>query len=235
MFMQGGPARCDGRDGAENKSDGKLRLNGHRKARQRPDWCRVARFRLKEIGRLYLHRCGPTLPDADDGREYAEIAVRVALATGNGGVKKARLWCGLWAPWMSEEEVEAIIAQLQFASRYWSAAEVGAQSDRLASRSRNWWNDVRREGPNGNASGGGKQAACLERSMRQRPPIGRSHGSPKACRGEPGIGGNAGDSPWHRCEAQSYLPLWLHSCASAVGLPGGDRLKGLVNHRLGSL
>src|SRR5262249_45298013 len=82
------------------------------------------RLRLGELRRLLRDRChGSVLPDDDAGREYlVELLLPISLGP-NEAVKRARveIWgptdrmrreIELWAPWMSEDETEQLLIDI---------------------------------------------------------------------------------------------------------------------------
>jgi hypothetical protein len=68
----------------------------------------IARFRLRQLERLFHRRCGFTLPDDDDGRDSLELVAH-HIAFLRGEVEKHIVaWASLWCPWMPRAEAEAL-------------------------------------------------------------------------------------------------------------------------------
>jgi len=72
----------------------------------------IRRLRLGNLRKLLHHRCGPTLPDDDAGREYLyELLVPISL--GPHADLKMPNAIEVWAPWMSKDEAEGTIDQIK--------------------------------------------------------------------------------------------------------------------------
>lgn len=80
-------------------------------------------LRLKDLSRLFERRWGPTLPDI----EAARIAIYVLIShlqNGRDAGTKIVAQVKLWAPWMSDEDRDALQARA-FAERpFWNADEI---------------------------------------------------------------------------------------------------------------
>jgi hypothetical protein len=86
----------------------------------------MAVLRIAELRRLYLNRYGTVLPDDDAGRDDALIMAH-HLAKRPNAERNIGLWLGLWAPWMSEAEAEALIEQVLAKPLRWRADKLAAR------------------------------------------------------------------------------------------------------------
>jgi hypothetical protein len=73
----------------------------------------LRRIRLGDIKRLLLHRYGPTLPDDDVGRDdLFELLLCTSLRP-DSAIRIMRNVIEVYAPWMTEQEAEAMIQQVE--------------------------------------------------------------------------------------------------------------------------
>lgn len=86
----------------------------------------VAAVRVAELTRLFASRYGRQLPDDDSGRDDAFVMVN-HLSLRPHAERRIPLWLGLWAPWMGEDEINALIARVIAKPIRWRA-------DKLARR-----------------------------------------------------------------------------------------------------
>jgi hypothetical protein len=78
-----------------------------RKKASRPS---IATLRTAELTRLFHTRYGSSAADDDAGREDVQIMVNHLIVLADGKLR-VRDWCRKSAPWMSENEVEDLIAK----------------------------------------------------------------------------------------------------------------------------
>jgi hypothetical protein len=68
-------------------------------------------LRLCQLERLFVDRYGSTLPDDDAGRDDLYIAA-THIAQNPRSAEHIKDWAFLWAPWISDEEIAALIARV---------------------------------------------------------------------------------------------------------------------------
>jgi len=86
---------------------------------------RMRRLRLGDLRRLFADRCrGPILPDDDAGRDYLrELLLPISIGPHEAvkGSRAIEIWgptdrmrreIELWAPWMSEDETQELLDQI---------------------------------------------------------------------------------------------------------------------------
>jgi hypothetical protein len=84
----------------------------------------LAKKRLTEIKKVLGDRYGTQLPDDDAGRDDLRIFLEHCSGTSNFA-KTARNFCSLWAPWLSEQELEDLLREVHATARpYYTADEV---------------------------------------------------------------------------------------------------------------
>jgi hypothetical protein len=82
------------------------------------------RLRKRELERIFILRWGSrTLPDDDAGRGDLRL---MADHLAQLGKKYVEAWASLWAPWLSEEETDALIEEVG-AGKYWTAAALAEE------------------------------------------------------------------------------------------------------------
>lgn len=91
--------------------------------RSRASPCQIAALRLHDLARLFRARYGVTLPDDDAGRDDMMVAVNhcASLAHPLGRIDK---WLGLWCPWMTLKERDAIATQAIIHKQHWTADQL---------------------------------------------------------------------------------------------------------------
>lgn len=93
------------------------------RSRSRASPCQLAALRLHDLARLFRARYGVTLPDDDAGRDDMMVAVNhcASLAHPLGRIDK---WLGLWCPWMTLAERDAIATQAILHKQHWTADQL---------------------------------------------------------------------------------------------------------------
>jgi hypothetical protein len=88
------------------------------RGRRRPT---IVALRLAELNKLLTARYGERLPDDDSGRD--DVAIVAAHLAGCPGDPARRIsaWIALRAPWMSQNEIEVVIAQATAKPHRWKA------------------------------------------------------------------------------------------------------------------
>jgi hypothetical protein len=81
----------------------------------------MARQRLRDLGRLFHHRYGSLLPEDDSGREDLAVALDHIVRRSDGPLVLPK-WVRSWAPWISESDLETMVAA---AGRTWTATALG--------------------------------------------------------------------------------------------------------------
>jgi hypothetical protein len=91
--------------------------------RSRASPCQIAALRLHDLARLFRARYGVTLPDDDAGRDDMLVAVNhcASLAHPLGKIDK---WLGLWCPWLTLAERDAIATQAIIHTTHWTADQL---------------------------------------------------------------------------------------------------------------
>jgi hypothetical protein len=105
---------------------------------------RLRRLRLGDLHRLLRDRCGPTLPDDDAGREYLkELLLPISLGpaearNGSGGMVKVwtptdkmRREIEQWAPWMSKDEADLLLDEINRMPPWERMVKAGPLGQRL--------------------------------------------------------------------------------------------------------
>lgn len=98
------------------------RQKGKRKRRRSPR--ALVGLRLNDLGALFRWSYGITLPDDDAGRDDLFIAVN-HLAGLPQPHKAITNWVEIWAPWLGDEERDAIIDRTVGNRQVWKADELG--------------------------------------------------------------------------------------------------------------
>src|ERR1700730_10573428 len=82
------------------------------------------RLRKRELERIFILRWrGRKLPDDEAGRGDLRL---MADHLAQLGKKYIEAWASLWAPWLSEEETDALIEEVG-AGKYWTAAALAEE------------------------------------------------------------------------------------------------------------
>ena len=85
----------------------------------------MAALRCAELNRLWTDRYGAVLPDDDAGKDDARImAHHLALMSGDQR-RRISSWIDSWAPWMSPDEVAALIGSVLAKPLRWRADTLG--------------------------------------------------------------------------------------------------------------
>jgi hypothetical protein len=84
----------------------------------------ITTLRVAELRRLFQARYGHVLPDDDAGRDDVLIMAN-HLARGQDAERRIALWLGLWAPWMSKQEIIAIATKVIAKPIRWRADKLG--------------------------------------------------------------------------------------------------------------
>jgi hypothetical protein len=85
----------------------------------------IALIRMRELERIFSSRYGPILPDDDAGREDLMIAAHHIAHLGGDAESHIASWARLWAPWMTDDELEAITADVMTGPRKFRADTLG--------------------------------------------------------------------------------------------------------------
>lgn len=86
---------------------------------------KMARLRRTELERLYGHRYGRTLPDDDSGRDDLALALHHVAGAAIDVDHRCRQWGKSWAPWMSANEITALIERVAANPIRYKAATLG--------------------------------------------------------------------------------------------------------------
>jgi hypothetical protein len=85
----------------------------------------MAWLRIHELGRLFQHRWGPTLPDDDSGREDLLIAMHHLAQTGGNPRKAMKNCADICAPWMGADDLDQMIDRVIRRPLRWTAQKLG--------------------------------------------------------------------------------------------------------------
>jgi hypothetical protein len=94
-------------------------------AQTRPIENPVARFRPKELRKLFRRRHGYVLPADDNGRRAAARMLDAYALSGNEARQEALNFIQLWCPWMSEADRIETVEQTFSSPRFWSPGGLG--------------------------------------------------------------------------------------------------------------
>lgn len=84
------------------------RQEGRRRRRVSPR----SAVRLRELERFFRYRYGDILPDDDAGRDDLLVAAHHIATTYRAPDRHIRAWASLWAPWLTEDELAALVRQV---------------------------------------------------------------------------------------------------------------------------
>jgi hypothetical protein len=76
--------------------------------------------RVRQLERVFVDRYGPVLPDDDAGRDDVYVIAN-HLAHRPDAAQRIRVWVRLWAPWMSDIEIDELIAMVVPSPMKWKA------------------------------------------------------------------------------------------------------------------
>jgi hypothetical protein len=77
--------------------------------------------RQRNLEKLFDYRYGPTLPDDDAGRDDLFIAGHNIAQLRGDAAEHIRAWASLWAPWIADDELSALIEKIAQAPLRWRA------------------------------------------------------------------------------------------------------------------
>lgn len=98
-----------------------------RKRRRRFATPAIVTFRMAEIYRVFVDRYGGApLPDDDAGRDDIKLVFQVLSTTSNPGYRMFDV-AGTWAPWLPEDELAALVADVVAHPRRFKADTVAAR------------------------------------------------------------------------------------------------------------
>lgn len=101
------------------------RQKGKRKAGRRSPMQLVG-LRLNDLARLFRARYGTVLPDDDAGRDDMLVALH-HLVRLRGHTGQAERWLEVWAPWLGDEEISRVLADVTAEPEVWTADELAGR------------------------------------------------------------------------------------------------------------
>jgi hypothetical protein len=95
--------------------------------RKRPPRSIIPRLRRKELQRLFLFRWGPILPDDDAGRDDATVMAHTLAQLPGDASHHIERFLEVSAPWMTREDVDAVLATVLVKPLRFRADTLGAR------------------------------------------------------------------------------------------------------------
>jgi hypothetical protein len=77
----------------------------------------IPNLRKRELERLFLDRCGKTLPDDDAGRDYLRLMADHLAQLGEHYITS---WARVWAPWATDDDLDTLI-EVVGPGKHWKA------------------------------------------------------------------------------------------------------------------
>jgi hypothetical protein len=97
----------------------------------------MAALRCAQLNRLWADRYGVVLPDDDAGRADARIMAHHLAGVSGDQRSRVTSWLTVWAPWMPEDELAALIEAVLTKPLRWRADKLAARLNlREADRAR---------------------------------------------------------------------------------------------------